>query len=210
MKPNLFRSIYDSLGEQFPLLPRVRRSFIGLLLFCILFFSIGFWNGNGITIPVKPVENGRFANQSIATYATGTVTLSGYFTITNPGVTEKILLPNQTTDVDLFTLLFLAIVSVIVILVTPKLFQQNLFRKDISNSIRLLGYLTIFHSTANILRTSYYAPLTIESLTNNEFTTHRGFPITSYAELYFALALIALAGVYKRGIKLQEEQDLTV
>jgi hypothetical protein len=66
------------------------------------------------------------------------------------------------------------------------------------------------HSTVNILRTSYYAPHTIETLTNNEFTTHKGFPITAYAELYFSLAIIAIAGMYKRGMKLQEEQDLTV
>jgi hypothetical protein len=210
MKPNLFRSINDALAEKFPLLPRIRRSFYGLLMFCCVFLAIGI-SPESITIPVKPLEGGRYYNQPITIYQSSHVGLGGQFTITNPGFVDSLMLPNLTTDLDMITLIFLAIASIIIIIMVPKLHQQNLFRKDISNYIRLLGYLIIVHGVLSIYRGGYYVPLRIEALTNKEFTAqHHSFPLLFYAELYFALIVIALAGFYERGLKLQEEQDLTV
>ena len=210
MKPNLFRSISDSLAETFPLLPRIRRSFIGLLMFCILFFSIGLSESDGINIPVKSVLDGPYHNRTVTTYPSGVVKLGGQFKITNPVLMDRIFLPAVTTDLDMLALLFLAIVSIIFIWITPKLQTQHLFRKDISNAIRLLGYLLMLHGIMNIYRVIQYAPVRIETLTNHQFTSMRSFPIIQWAELYFALVVIALAGLYKRGMKLQQEQDLTV
>ncbi|MES2328522.1 MAG: DUF2975 domain-containing protein [Bacteroidota bacterium] len=211
MKPNLFRSISDSLAESFPLLPRIRRSFIGLLMFCFLFFAIGIGETNGITVPVQPMPDTHFNGQPVTAYASGSITLAGRFKIPSPGIVERILLPNLTTDLDMITLLFLAVASIIIILVVPKLQQQHLFRKDISNYIRLLGYLVALHGLLTLYRNLIYAPTRIEALTNNEFTSfHSSFPILIYAELYFSMVILALAGLYQRGIKLQQEQDLTV
>ena len=210
MKPNLFRSINNALAERFPLLPRIRRSLIGLLMFSILFLAIGI-SPESITIPVKPLEGGRYYNQRVTTYQSGHVTLGGQFTITDPGFTDSFLLPNLTTDLDMITLIFLAVASIIIIVMAPKLYQQNLFRKDISNYIRLLGYLMILYGILSVYRSLFYVPLRIEALTNKEFTAqHHSFPLLIYAELYFSLIVIALAGFYERGVKLQEEQDLTV
>jgi hypothetical protein len=205
-----FCSLTDKIAEKFPLLPRIRRSFWGLLLFCILFITIGISNNDGITLAVKPVEYSRYANQGVTSYHAGAVTLGGYFTISNPGLFDKIFLPESTSGLDLFTLLFMAIGSGIIIWMVPKLQQQNLFRKDISNAIGLLGYLLMLHGIISIYRMVSYAPHEIESLTRNEFTTQKTFPIMLWAELYFSLVVIALAHIYQRGMKLQEEQDLTV
>jgi hypothetical protein len=211
MKPNLFRSISNALAESFPILSRIKRSFFGLLMFCIVFFLIGIGKSEGITVPVKPMPNTHYNNQQIATYAEGSVKLAGQFTITNPGIIESILMPNLTTDLDLLTLIFLAIASIVIILILPKLQDQNLFRKDISNYIRLLGYLLILHGFLTCYRTIFYAPDKIEMLTNNEFTSYgASVPLLIYAELYFSMVIIALAGFYQRCIKLQQEQDLTV
>jgi hypothetical protein len=210
MNLHFIRSIYDSLGETFPLLPRIRRSFIGLLMFCILFLSIGLSESDGINMPVKSVLDGQYDNQIVATYPSGVVKLGGQFTITNPVFMDRIFLPAVTTDLDMLALLFIAIASIIVIWITPKLQTQHLFRKDISNAIRLLGYLIMLHGVLNIYRIIQYAPARIEALTNHQFTSMRSFPVMQWAELYFALVVIALAGLYKRGMKLQEEQDLTV
>jgi hypothetical protein len=210
MKPNLFRSISDSLSEQFPLLPRIRKSFIGLLMFCALFFAMGITETDGILLSVKPLPGSQFNDKPVANYAEGNVALGGQLTILNPGFIERAFLPDATTDIDSVTLLFLAAASVIIILVLPKVKQENLFRKDISTSIRLLGYLVMAHGIFSIYRILEYAPKRIEAITNHEFTTIRSFPLMTMAELYFSLIVIAVAGIYKRGIKLQEEQDLTV
>ncbi len=52
--------------------------------------------------------------------------------------------------------------------------------------------------------------INFEKLTNGEFTRARSFPILMLAEIYFALVILAMAGIYKRGVKLQQDQDLTV
>lgn len=210
MKPNLFRSTSNSLAEQFPLLPRIRRSFIGLLLFCLLFLVIGIADNNTISVSVKPLENSSYFNQPVTTYEAGHITLNGQFIISHPTVIEKILLPDTDTGLDILTLLFLSVISLIIILFIPKLHQQNLFRKDISNGIRLLGYLIMFHGIFSIYRTIQYVPEKIKLLTHNEFTSIHNFPILIMAELYFSLIVIALGGMYQRGIKLQQEQDLTI
>jgi len=210
MKPNLFRSIYNSLTETFPLLPRIRRSFIGLLVLCVLFFMIDYSKKDSITVSTYPVENGPYFNHPVSTYPSGHVQLTGLLIISHPTVLQKILLPNADTGFDLFMLLFIVIGSIIIILIVPKLQQQTLFRKDISNSIRLLGYLIMLHGILSTYRTFKYIPDQIEYLTNNEFTGSSTFPIIMYAEFYVSLMVIALASLYKRGIKLQEEQDLTV
>ncbi len=210
MKPNLFRSISNALAASFPILPRIRRSFVGLLMFCILFFLIGIGESNGINVPVKPMPNTHYNDQQVVTYAAGSIKLAGQFNIVNPDIIERILLSNLTTDLDMLTLIFLAMASIIIILIVPKLQQQNLFRKDISNYIRVLGYLIALHGFLTFYRTVLYTPNKIEALTNNEFTSIRSFPLLIYAELYFSMIVIALAGLYQRGIKLQQEQDLTV
>lgn len=210
MKPNLFRSISNSLAEQFPLLPRIRKSFVGLLLFCLLLLIVRFTDNGSISLSVRPLENSSYFNQPVTTYEGGRVTLNGQFIIPHPTVLDRILLPNADPSFDLFTLLFLSVISVVIIVFIPKLHQHNLFRKDISNGIRLLGYLFILHGLFSLYRTILYTPGKIELLTHNEFTSIRGFPILIMAELYFSLIVIALGGMYQRGIKLQQEQDLTI
>ena len=209
MNPNLFRSISNSLAEQFPLLPRIRRSFIGLLMFCCTLLLIGLTEEN-ITVSVEPIENSPYAHHQITAYASGKVQLSGQLIIQHTNLLERLLLSDANSKFDFIALLFMAIGSVIIILIVPKLHQQNLFRKDISNSIRLSGYLLMLHGCLNIYRTLIYIPEKIELLTHHEFTSHRAFPILIGAELYFSLVVLALAGMYQRGIKLQEELDLTV
>lgn len=209
MNPNLFRSISNSLAEQFPLLPRIRRSFIGLLMFCCIFLWIGL-SGENITVSVEPIETSPYSHHQIVAYTSGKVQLSGQLTIQHTTLLERLLLSDAKDKFDFFTMLFLAMGSVIIILIIPKLHQQNLFRKDISHSIRLLGYLLMLHGCLSIYRALIYIPEKIELLTHHEFTGYRSFPIIVFAELYFSLIILALAGMYQRGIKLQEELDLTV
>src|SRR6187402_1540336 len=109
MNLHFIRSIFDSLGETFPLLPRIRRSFIGLLMLCILFLSIGLSESDGINMPVKSVLDGQYDNRIVATYPSGVVKLGGQFTIANPVLMDRIFLPSVTTDLDMLALLFLAI-----------------------------------------------------------------------------------------------------
>ena len=44
----------------------------------------------------------------------------------------------------------------------------------------------------------------------DHYNTFPHFPIMIFAELYVAMIVLALAGFYKRGIRLQEEIELTI
>lgn len=210
MKPSLFRTTWAFLGETFPLLPRIRRSFWGLLLFSILLIISQFPGSDNLHVRIKPVEFGAFSNKTITTYVTGTVQLNGELILSHPTIWQRVMFTNAKTNLDIISLLFIAVISIIIIRITPKVFQSNLFRKDISRSIQLIGYLMILHAIVSIYRTMGYAPAEINRITHNEFTSFITFPILIWAEAYTALIVIAIGSAYKRGIQLQQEQDLTV
>lgn len=210
MKPNLFRSVQNALAEQFPLLPYIRQNFIGLLMFSILFILIGYSNEKKLVVAVEPVETSLYFNKPITNYGVDSVLLKGQLEIVNPTFLQKMLIMDASPDYDMFTLIMTAIISIIIIRLLPKLHSRNLFRKDISASIRLLGYLLIFHAMVSYYRTIVYTPGEIGRITNNEFTNHRTFPVLICAELYTAFLVIAIGSAFKKGIQLQQEQDLTV
>lgn len=210
MQPNLFRSISLSLAEQFPLLPRIRRSFIGLLLFCLLMLFLDLSGDKGISVNVQPTDTSPYLNRNITAYPGGTVHLQGQLTITHPTLTQTLLFPGNVTGLDIGTLLCLTVACVIIIFTVPKLGKQHLFRKDITDSFRLLGFLLMFHAIFSLYRTISYLPEEVEQLTNHAFTSIRHFPLMIWLELYVSLILLVTASLYKKGIRLQEEQDLTI
>jgi hypothetical protein len=210
MAKNLWEIFWGAWEKTFPLLPKIRSNFWGLLLFCGMFLAIQILGTERITVAVTAVKGNDYSTREITHYARGSIRLGGHLVIEDPSITERLLLNDILYEVDPVTLLFLMGASIIMIVIVPKVYQQNLFRKDISLAIRLLGYLAMVHAFVSIYTKFSYTPNTIEALTNNEFTCSPAIPFLICAEFYFALVIIALAGFYKRGIKLQEEQDLTV
>lgn len=210
MKPNLFRSVSNSLAEQFPLLPRIWRSFIGLLLFCILLLFLDLTGDNGISVNVQPTDTSMYSSRKVALYPTGTVYLQGQLKIARPTLTQTLLFPGNVTGLDIGTLLCLSAACLIIIFTVPKLQQQHLFRKDITNSFRLLGFLLMFHGIFSLYRSISYLPGEVERLTNHTFTSFRHFPLMIWLELYVSLILLVTASLYKKGMQLQEDKDLTI
>ena len=208
MKPNLFRSINNALAERFPLLPRIRRSFYGLLSFSIVFLLLLVTREN-IHTAVVPVKE-TLSEKTVAFYGSDTIRLQGELIISNPTALQKVLLTDTTMDIDIISLIFMGVISIIIVRIIPKIYQQNLFRRDVSNSIKAIGYMMFLHVILRVLTNLWYAPGEIVRLTHNEFTTHRTFPVWLYAEGYTALLILAIGSAYKRGVLLQQEQDLTV
>lgn len=210
MKPNLFRSVSAAFAQSFPLLPRIRRSFLGMMLFSLLFIVIGFSNSDLITIPVKPFAKDSVERKTKAFYGKAVVYYSHELTIQHPDPFERILLTDPADGIDLVSLFFLFVISLIIVLVIPKLQQNNLFRRDISDALRWLGYLIMAHALLVMYRDIVLIPEIVEGRTDRAFTSIHSFPILMIVESNFALVLLAFASIYKRGVKLQEEQDLTV
>ena len=176
----------------------------------MIFFLIGFIGKDTMLVAVLPVDNTGYFNKPVSKYEGGQVILTGQLVIVNPTITERMLLPNAGNNLDQISLLFLSICSIIIILIVPKLQQLNLFREDISASIRWLGYLLMLHGFLSLYLKSVYIPGEITRITHHEFTNSNPSPFIIWIEWYFAYIVIAAADIFRRAMKLQEEQDLTI
>lgn len=210
MKPNLFRSVSDALANRFPLIPRIRTSFITLILLCLTEILVSFFNPNGVYVPVKAEINSSFAKNGRVKYDSNYLTPGGLLNIPNPGLADRFFMADSSTDLDFLTILFIMVFSLIVIATIPKLKQETIFKKDISMAIRLTGYLVLFHALIRGYQTVVYIPERVSGITNHSFVISHGSPIIIWTEGYIALMIIAMAGMYKRGWTLQQEQDLTI
>ncbi len=208
MKPNLFRSINDALTERFPILPRVRKGLYGLLFLSGLFLIMQCSNEN-IHVSVVPGKIGSYDSKTVVVYGRNAILLQGELIIANPTFLQKVLLTDTTTNLNIISLIIIGMLSIVIIRIIPKIYQHNLFRKDISASIRALGYIMIVHVWLMAF-CAFYTPSIIEHLTHNAFTTHNTFPIWLAVEVYAAWIILAVASAFKRGLQLQKEQDLTV
>lgn len=210
MKPNLFRFISNALAETFPLLPRIRRSFWGLLLFCALLMLLDLSSETGVSVVVKPITDSVTVVRPVVTYPSGNIQSQGLLTLDHPTLIQRLMFPGPFTNIDFATLFCMSLASIIIILIVPKLQQQHIFRKDITRAIRMLGWLLTLHGIFSIYRTIVYLPSEVQRLTMDHYNTFPHFPIMIFAELYVAMIVLALAGFYKKGIRLQEEIELTI
>ncbi len=210
MKPNLFRSIANNIIKKDALNRKIKRYFFGLMVLYIILGLFGRFKPDGIEVLVQPNSQMRVAQKDITVYPACTLKQIGALHISHPTVLQQALFPDTVLGIDLITLLCICLGCILIVLIIPKLNENNLFRNDISLLIRILGYLIIFHSVFSIYRMVAYIPNEIAILTNHEYVTQNKFPIFVYAEAYMGLLVIAISYMFKRGLQLQEELDLTV
>jgi hypothetical protein len=210
MKPNLFRSIANNIIKKDALNRKIKRYFFGLMVLYIILGLFGRFKPDGIEVLVQPNSQMMVAKKDVTTYPACTLKQIGALHISHPTILQQTLFPDSVLGIDLVTLLCICLGCILIVLIIPKFNENNLFRNDISLLISILGYLMIFHSVFTIYRMVAYIPNEIALLTNHEYVTQSKFPIFVFAEAYLGLLVIAIAYMFKRGLQLQEELDLTV
>jgi hypothetical protein len=210
MKPNLFRSIANNIIKKDALNRKIKRYFFGLMVLYIILGLFGRFRPDGIEVLVQPNSQMMVAEKDVTVYPACTLKQIGVLHISHPTVLQQALFPDTVLGIDLITLLCICLGCILIVLIIPKLNENNLFRNDISLLIIILGYLIIFHSVFSIYRMVAYIPNEIAMLTNHEYVTQNKFPIFVFAEAYMGLLVIAISYMFKRGLQLQEELDLTV
>jgi len=210
MKPNLFRSIANNLFVKDAFYKKIRRYFIGLLSLYTLMGLAGRVSPDGLEITVQPNTQSILLNQPVARYKLVSLTQAAQLHISNPNLLQLTLFPDKFLGIDMITLLCICIGCILIILIIAKLQQKEVFRKDISTLIRVLGFLILFHAIFSVYRLVEYIPNEIGILTNHEFVPVRNFPIYTMAEAYISLVVMAVSYMYKSGMKLKEEQSLTI
>ena len=210
MKPNLFRSIANNIIKKDAFNRKIKRYFFGLMVLYIILGLFGRFKPDGIEVLVQPNSQMMVAQKDVTAYPACTLKQIGVLHISHPTILQQALFPDTVLGIDLITLLCICLGCILIVLIIPKLNENNLFRNDISILIRILGYLIIFHSVFNIYRMVAYIPNEIAILTNHEYVTQNKFPIFVFAEAYMGLLVIAISYMFKRGLQIQEELDLTV
>jgi|GEM_PF-2252147 hypothetical protein len=188
-----------------PFYKRVRDSFGVLLLLIIAEITSREWNHSYLTIVSRKMDVGiltRFPN--------GDSLKAGILSIDQPDLTT-LLFSDQDGRASFSTLLLLAVISVIIIFISPKLSDQQLFRKDISRSIRWVGILITLHFAILEFYAKSHINRLVVSVTDGQYDwTQHGFNSMILAEGYIGLIIFAAGGLYRKGVVMREEQDLTI
>jgi hypothetical protein len=200
-------AIWKSIGYTFPYAPRIKRSFIGLIGFCIL--GILVTQQDEFVISVVPNPNFTGVQNIADSYNGNTLLPGGMFVIKDPGIFQHLFLRNTESGTNLFTLIMIMTGSAIIAFMMPKMTSQLLFRKDVSGYIKALGVLINVHALVTMFYTLEIRSY-VKDLTNGQFTTPGQFPVLLFAEMYMGLVVMAVGTWYKRAFTLQQEQDLTV
>jgi hypothetical protein len=205
--PSLLGAIWKNIGYRFPYAPRIRRSFIGLIGFCIL--AILVTQQDEFIILIEPNPDVIEVKNIADAYNGNPLLPGGQFVVKDPGLFQHLFLRNNESGTNLFTLIMIMAGSAIIAFMMPKMTSHLLFRKDVSRYIQVLGVLIIVHGLVTLFCTIEIRKY-VKELTNGQFTTPSQFPVLLFAEMYMGFVVMAVGTWYKRGVKLQQEQDLTI
>jgi hypothetical protein len=199
---HLWKNVSPILRPQYK---RIRSSFIGLLMFIGLDLMLRGWERVPVSVaPMAPIDG------SLTDYGTAASLKAGTLIINHPDFIVLLFSNQGGNRSSLFTLLMMAIVSMIIIRIAPKLSDQNVFRKDISRSIQWIGALLIIHGVATMFGAFQIAEI-VKSITNGVYTNASlGFNPILYAQVYIGMVIVAAGGWYRQGVRMREEQDLTI
>jgi hypothetical protein len=186
-----------------PSVGQIRKSLLGLLLFIAL--DLGTRDWHQVMISVVPNDK----NTSLVTqYSNGIAVQAGTLAIENPNLVTHLFARPSAGRVSVFTLLMMTL-AIVVVLTSPKLSDDYLFRKDVSRSIILIGKLVLLHWLVSTYGENSVSTL-VKSITNNQYKTARDFNILNFAQLYIGMTIIVAGQWYQKGVSLRKEQDLTI
>ena len=158
-----------------------------------------------VTLNVIPANSYKLISTPIENYQNAYVLPRGKAVLKNLSFPQSWLAPDSN---DVLQLIFIIIYLIIIIFYLFKLNIIKPFARDISKSIKLLGYGIIVFKIVEIIRNQYYSKL-ILSKTGNDFILDYNNNSWLYA-LAFAMIFLWISKAYKKANELQKEVDLTI
>lgn len=205
-QPSLTAHLWKHVKPVFrPWHKRIRGSFTGLLWFIGLDLALREWQQ--VPVAVEPLLS---TAGSVAEYGDMASLKAGTMIIHHPNLVTLLFADHAGNGASLFNLLMMTVVSIIIIVIAPKLSDQDLFRKDISRSIQWIGALIITHGLLTMYGVIQLSDM-IKIMTRGQYTeASHGFNSMLYAELYVGVLIIAAGRWYRQGVRMRQEQDLTI
>jgi len=212
MKPAFIPKIgkYYSLKEN-AVFTRIKLGAWTMIIICTLFIVASLVSDDSfIEVPVKPAFDNPKLNTVIANYQLHTISLTGTLKINNASWAQKILLPDQLMEFDLFHCLLFIAISILLLKVLPHLHSSTLLRTDISLLIRWMGIVLIVFWILDTSRIFLFTIPEIRKITNNEFIYQKNgflfFPIP----FWLGISVLWVSRLYKNAFAVKQEQELTI
>ena len=188
---------------------QLKSNFWALLVISLLFLFMKLNSDGSITVSVKPNTLNTDYSSPVAIFGSNKI-YAGRLTIEHPTLIQKLFLPDELSLSDSFTLLGIIICSGLMIVLIPKIKEPNIFRKDLTRILYILAIGIILYSFLSVVKDDVYVDKEIKFLTNNQFTNQAASPFLYMLFAYIGFIIIRSIKIYKRGLQLQQEQDLTV
>lgn len=175
-----------------------------LVLLSLAFVLIAF-DGTlqSISAPVDPADA---RTDTLQRFEGASVVGPGRIVIENPGYVTGLLAPRKHLD-TLYTLLFFIAVILFVIYFRDFSSENPFTTKALSGLRTAFITLAVFY-LANVARTAWFNEY-VRARTNNAFTYEPPSSIGSM-EFWTGLILLRLIFVFKKGLELKGENDLTI
>jgi Protein of unknown function (DUF2975) len=175
-----------------------------------IFFSIAVFVFDDVTIelPVKPKTLNHSFQHTLIVGNNFEVETMGNLIIKKPSIVQLMSLPNLSYGFDLSNGLLVALVGIQLLKLLSKIEGKRLFSVDISNQLKWIAIFLFSVYLFDRIKWGFaYKAVTI--ITENAFTINKSSGVL-VLELWISILLLWLSVAFKRGYKLQQEQDLTV
>ncbi|MEO6612021.1 MAG: DUF2975 domain-containing protein [Chitinophagaceae bacterium] len=183
---------------------------ISFLFIVLSVFFIGYTlisKNSILEINVKPASNTRLSEQPLATYGSNTVLAEGKLVIKNPSLAQKLMYPDND-DLDLLSNLVILVVAISIFMISNKINVSDPFKNNISKYLTVIGLAFISYFLLNKIRL-YIIKGDILSMTNDEFTIIKNNS-TATLTMWMGILILCIRLILRKGLLLQQEQDLTV
>lgn len=158
-------------------------------------------------IRVKPVEMTDTIKSKAFSYTKADVAFSGTLKIKSPDFIDKVLMKPDYAISFIDSIFYFLGLLILLFMVRKINNKTNIFLVDISKDIALFGFLLVLFYLCNGLRDKFIQTKVL-SLTKGAFA--KDFISSHWVQLWSGIILMSWSALFKRGHKLQQEQDLTV
>lgn len=183
-------------------------SYFFLLVILVPFFLVLVFNNTANTITLA-TEAQSVSVDTLKRYPQDiSIVTSHKLVIDKPDFWSNFFSPHESFTSDPLRIL-LSIIFLIILLISFSDFNyQKPFTKRTTLGVHLMFYTILFFVCIYLLRNMWFIER-VHKITGEEFR-FTGFNILAYPEFWLAFVLQRVARVFKKGRRLQEEQDLTV
>ena len=179
-----------------------------MVLLSSVFLITTVLENSSIRLNVRPSLDSKLYDEPIDSFANSKLYLAGSLEISEPGIKERILIPQDFLIFDGLTNILLIGLSILFLRLLNKLEENKGFRTEISRILRIGGISLMVYGILFPLRNAYTSDV-VKELTGGQYI-YNSFSQIQHLAMIIGILLVWFSRIYKKGMELQQEKDLTI